>query len=71
MGGGLRLRKGMRETSGMLLETSCYLDLVLHLDTKSHVHEESLSCTVKMSTLYMLYYLQRFTISKFRKKIPY
>ena len=48
MGGGLRLRKGMRETSGMLLETSCYLDLVLHLDTKSHVHEESLSCTVKI-----------------------
>lgn len=37
---------------------------VLHLDTKSHVHEESLSCTIKISTLYMLHYLQRF------KKIP-
>lgn len=63
MGRGLRLRKQMRETSVMLLETSCHPDLVLHLDTKSHIQEESLSCTIQISTLYMLHYLQRFTIS--------
>lgn len=62
MGGRLRLVGGTRETSRLLLEISP-IQTLLYVLIKYHVYEETLSCTIKISTL-----LLRFSISQFKKK---